>query len=189
MLKRSRVAGFNDEITNQLDNLINKDIRIILGNFNETWARWEGWITIWWDVLYYNSSTYTLFRKKLPASFFRIKCVAVPPYPLLQGFVLRRISQRCLRAQVPVVDCRHLPKELVDQGRRGHFVYLEANPDCIGRIHGDGHPAASFQWTHHHFEKSTYTLYCVSANNNNDRICAFVEWSIHVSARARSAHS
>ena len=33
------VSGFNDEITNQLDILIKKDIRIILGNFNETWAR------------------------------------------------------------------------------------------------------------------------------------------------------
>jgi hypothetical protein len=32
-------TGFNDEITNQLDILIKKDIRIILGNFNETWAR------------------------------------------------------------------------------------------------------------------------------------------------------
>ena len=33
------VSGFNDEITNQLGILIKKDIRIILGNFNETWAR------------------------------------------------------------------------------------------------------------------------------------------------------
>ena len=33
------VSGFNDEITNQLDILISKDSRIILGNFNETWAR------------------------------------------------------------------------------------------------------------------------------------------------------
>ena len=31
--------GFNDEITNQLDILIQKGSRIILGNFNETWAR------------------------------------------------------------------------------------------------------------------------------------------------------
>ena len=31
--------GFNDEITNQLDILIQKDSRILLGNFNETWAR------------------------------------------------------------------------------------------------------------------------------------------------------
>ena len=32
-------SGFNDEITNQLDILIDKDSRIILGNFNESWAR------------------------------------------------------------------------------------------------------------------------------------------------------
>lgn len=31
--------SFNDEITDQLNILIQKDIRIILGNFNETWAR------------------------------------------------------------------------------------------------------------------------------------------------------
>ena len=33
------LLGFNDEITNQLDILIAKDSRIILGNFNESWAR------------------------------------------------------------------------------------------------------------------------------------------------------
>ena len=33
------LVGFNDEITNQLDILIDKDSRIILGNFNESWAR------------------------------------------------------------------------------------------------------------------------------------------------------
>ena len=31
--------SFNDELTNQLDTLIEKDVRIILANFNETWAR------------------------------------------------------------------------------------------------------------------------------------------------------
>ncbi len=31
--------SFNDEITDQLDILKAKDIRIILGNFNATWAR------------------------------------------------------------------------------------------------------------------------------------------------------
>ena len=31
--------SFNDEITNQLEILRDKDIRIILANFNETWAR------------------------------------------------------------------------------------------------------------------------------------------------------
>ncbi len=31
--------SFNDEITNQLEILMNKDVRIILANFNETWAR------------------------------------------------------------------------------------------------------------------------------------------------------
>lgn len=37
--KVSLFSGFNDEITNQLDILIDKDSRIILGNFNESWAR------------------------------------------------------------------------------------------------------------------------------------------------------
>ena len=32
-------SGFNDEITEQLEILDKKDVRIILGNFNETWAR------------------------------------------------------------------------------------------------------------------------------------------------------
>ena len=32
-------VGFNDEITNQLEILKQKGTRIILGNFNETWAR------------------------------------------------------------------------------------------------------------------------------------------------------
>ena len=32
-------SGFNDEITNQLDILVQKDSRILLGNFNESWAR------------------------------------------------------------------------------------------------------------------------------------------------------
>lgn len=31
--------SFNDEITNQLEILKEKDVRIFLGNFNETWAR------------------------------------------------------------------------------------------------------------------------------------------------------
>ena len=31
--------GFNDEIVDQLEILDKKDVRIILGNFNETWAR------------------------------------------------------------------------------------------------------------------------------------------------------
>lgn len=31
--------GFNDEIDGQLDHLMQKDSRIILGNFNESWAR------------------------------------------------------------------------------------------------------------------------------------------------------
>ena len=31
--------SFNDEITNQLEILRDKDVRIILANFNETWAR------------------------------------------------------------------------------------------------------------------------------------------------------
>jgi gamma-aminobutyric acid type B receptor len=31
--------SFNDEITNQLEILRDKDTRIILANFNETWAR------------------------------------------------------------------------------------------------------------------------------------------------------
>ena len=31
--------SFNDELTTQLKALQKKDIRIILGNFNETWAR------------------------------------------------------------------------------------------------------------------------------------------------------
>ena len=31
--------SFNDELTNQLDILKSKDIRIILGNFNSTWAK------------------------------------------------------------------------------------------------------------------------------------------------------
>ena len=31
--------GFNDEIRDQLEILKQKDTRIILGNFNETWAR------------------------------------------------------------------------------------------------------------------------------------------------------
>ena len=31
--------SFNDELTNQLDVMIEKDVRIILANFNQTWAR------------------------------------------------------------------------------------------------------------------------------------------------------
>jgi gamma-aminobutyric acid type B receptor len=31
--------SFNDEITGQLDAMLEKDVRIILGNFNESWAR------------------------------------------------------------------------------------------------------------------------------------------------------
>ena len=31
--------SFNDELTNQMDTLIEKDVRIILASFNETWAR------------------------------------------------------------------------------------------------------------------------------------------------------
>ena len=34
------ILGFSDEITEQLDILIQKDSRILLGNFNETWARY-----------------------------------------------------------------------------------------------------------------------------------------------------
>ena len=33
--------SFNDELTTQLDSLIEKDVRIILGNFNQTWARYS----------------------------------------------------------------------------------------------------------------------------------------------------
>ena len=33
--------SFNDELTTQLQDLKEKDIRIILGNFNETWARYQ----------------------------------------------------------------------------------------------------------------------------------------------------
>jgi hypothetical protein len=32
--------SFNDEITGQLDAMLEKDVRIILGNFNESWARY-----------------------------------------------------------------------------------------------------------------------------------------------------